>query len=433
MATNIPPHNLSEAIEGLIALIDRPEMEIVELMKFIPAPDFPTGGIIYGYEGVKNAYLTGRGKIIVRARASIEKVKGEKENIIISEIPYQVNKSSLIEKMADLVKDKKIEGIYDIRDESDRDGLRMVIELKRDVQAEVILNQLYKHTQMQITYGVIMLALVNGAPNVLNLKEMLLLFIEYYHDVVVKRTKFDLETAEKKAHILEGLKIALDNIDEIIILIKKSKNPPIAKESLIKRFNLSEVQAKAILDMRLQRLTGLERDKIENDYRETIKLISKLKAILESRSLRMKIVKDELMELDKKYGDERRTEIIRDYTEFCLEDIIAEEDMVITISHSGFIKRFPVSGYRRQQRGGRGSMGATIKSEDFVEHLFVASTHHYILFFTDKGRCYCLKVHELPQGGKAFKGRAIINLIEKEKEENEENWRKGQGNKRCNL
>ena len=418
MATNIPPHNLSEAIEGLIALIDRPEMEIVELMKFIPAPDFPTGGIIYGYEGVKNAYLTGRGKIIVRARASIEKVKGEKENIIISEIPYQVNKSSLIEKMADLVKDKKIEGIYDIRDESDRDGLRVVIELKRDVQAEVILNQLYKHTQMQITYGVIMLALVNGAPNVLNLKEMLLLFIEYYHDVVVKRTKFDLETAEKKAHILEGLKIALDNIDEIIILIKKSKNPPIAKESLIKRFNLSEVQAKAILDMRLQRLTGLERDKIENDYRETIKLISKLKAILESRSLRMKIVKDELMELDKKYGDERRTEIIRDYTEFCLEDIIAEEDMVITISHSGFIKRFPVSGYRRQQRGGRGSMGATIKSEDFVEHLFVASTHHYILFFTDKGRCYCLKVHELPQGGKAFKGRAIINLIEKEKEEN---------------
>ena len=418
MATNIPPHNLSEVIEGLIALIDRPEMEIVELMKFIPAPDFPTGGIIYGYEGVKNAHLTGRGKIIVRARANIEKVKGEKENIVISEIPYQVNKSSLIEKMADLVKDKKIEGIYDIRDESDRDGLRVVIELKRDIQAEVILNQLYKHTQMQITYGVIMLALVNGAPNVLNLKEMLLLFIEYYHDVVVKRTKFDLEAAEKKAHILEGLKIALDNIDEIIILIKKSKNPQIAKESLIKRFNFSEVQAKAILDMRLQRLTGLERDKIENDYRETIQLMSKLKAILESRLLRMKIVKDELMELDKKYGDKRRTDIIRDYTEFSLEDIIAEEDMVITISHSGFIKRFPVSGYRRQHRGGRGSMGATIKSEDFVEHLFVASTHHYILFFTDKGRCYCLKVHELPQGGKAFKGRAIINLIEKEKEEN---------------
>ena len=418
MATNIPPHSLSEVIEGLIALIDRPEMEIVELMKLIPAPDFPTGGIIYGYEGVKDAYLTGRGKIIVRARANIEKVKGEKENIVISEIPYQVNKSSLIEKMADLVKGKKIEGIYDIRDESDRDGLRIVIELKRDAQAEVILNQLYKHTQMQITYGVIMLALVNGAPNVLNLKEMLLLFIEYYHDVVVKRTKFDLEAAEKKAHILEGLKIALDNIDEIITLIKKSKDPQIAKESLMKRFNLSEIQAKAILDMRLQRLTGLERDKIENDYRETIKLISKLKAILESRSMRMKIVKDELMELDKKYGDERRTEIIRDYTEFSLEDIIAEEDMVITISHSGFIKRFPVSGYRRQQRGGRGSIGAKIKSEDFVEHLFVASTHHYILFFTDKGRCYCLKVHELPQGGKAFKGRAIVNLIEKEKDEN---------------
>jgi len=418
MATNIPPHNLSEVIEGLIALIDRPEMEIVELMKFITAPDFPTGGIIYGCEGVKDAYLTGRGKIIIRARANIEKVKGEKENIVISEIPYQINKSALIEKMADLVKDKKIEGIYDIRDESDRDGLRIVIELKRDAQAEVILNQLYKHTQMQITYGVIMLALVNGAPKVLNLKETLSLFIEYYHDVVVKRTKFDLEAAEKKAHILEGLKIAIDNIDEIITLIKKSKDPQIAKESLMKRFNLSEVQAKAILDMRLQRLTGLERDKIENDYLETIKLISKLKAILESRSLRMNIIKDELMELDKKYGDERRTEIIKDYTEFSLEDIIAEEDMVITISHSGFIKRFPVSGYRRQQRGGRGSMGAVIKSEDFVEHLFIASTHHYILFFTDKGRCYCLKVHELPQGGKAFKGRAIVNLIEKEKDEN---------------
>jgi len=418
MATNIPPHNLSEVIEGLIALIDRPEMEIVELMKFITAPDFPTGGIIYGCEGVRDAYLTGRGKIIIRARANIEKVKGEKENIVISEIPYQINKSALIEKMADLVKDKKIEGIYDIRDESDRDGLRIVIELKRDAQAEVILNQLYKHTQMQITYGVIMLALVNGAPKVLNLKETLSLFIEYYHDVVVKRTKFDLEAAEKKAHILEGLKIAIDNIDEIITLIKKSKDPQIAKESLMKRFNLSEVQAKAILDMRLQRLTGLERDKIENDYLETIKLISKLKAILESRSLRMNIIKDELMELDKKYGDERRTEIIKDYTEFSLEDIIAEEDMVITISHSGFIKRFPVSGYRRQQRGGRGSMGAVIKSEDFVEHLFIASTHHYILFFTDKGRCYCLKVHELPQGGKAFKGRAIVNLIEKEKDEN---------------
>jgi len=418
MATNIPPHNLSEVIEGLIALIDRPEMEIVELMKFITAPDFPTGGIIYGCEGVRDAYLTGRGKIIIRARANIEKVKGEKENIVISEIPYQINKSALIEKMADLVKDKKIEGIYDIRDESDRDGLRIVIELKRDAQAEVILNQLYKHTQMQITYGVIMLALVNGAPKVLNLKETLSLFIEYYHDLVVKRTKFDLEAAEKKAHILEGLKIAIDNIDEIITLIKKSKDPQIAKESLMKRFNLSEVQAKAILDMRLQRLTGLERDKIENDYLETIKLISKLKAILESRSLRMNIIKDELMELDKKYGDERRTEIIKDYTEFSLEDIIAEEDMVITISHSGFIKRFPVSGYRRQQRGGRGSMGAVIKSEDFVEHLFIASTHHYILFFTDKGRCYCLKVHELPQGGKAFKGRAIVNLIEKEKDEN---------------
>ena len=418
MATNIPPHNLSEVVEGLISLIDKPEMEIEELIKIIPAPDFPTAGIIYGYEGVRNAYLTGKGKIIVRAKANIEKLKSEKENIVIVEIPFQVNKSTLLEKMAELVKDKKIEGIYDIRDESDRDGLRIVVELKRDVQADVILNQFYKHTQMQVTFGVIMLALVKGAPRILNLKDLLLYFIEHYHNVVFKRTKFDLEDAEKKAHILEGLKIALDNIDEIVALIKASKNPQVAKDELMKRFKLSEIQAKAILDMRLQRLTGLEREKIESEYLEMIKLISKLKAILESRPMRMEIIKEGLKELDKKYGDERRTEIIKDFAEFSLEDIIAEEDMVITISHSGFIKRFPVSGYRKQLRGGRGSMGAVIKEEDFVEHLFVASTHHYILFFTDKGRCYGLKVHELPVGGKAIKGRAIVNLIEKEKDEN---------------
>jgi DNA gyrase subunit A len=393
-------------------------MEIEELIKIIPAPDFPTAGIIYGYEGVRNAYLTGKGKIIVRAKANIEKLKSEKENIVIVEIPFQVNKSTLLEKMAELVKDKKIEGIYDIRDESDRDGLRIVVELKRDVQADVILNQFYKHTQMQVTFGVIMLALVKGAPRILNLKDLLLYFIEHYHNVVFKRTKFDLEDAEKKAHILEGLKIALDNIDEIVALIKASKNPQVAKDELMKRFKLSEIQAKAILDMRLQRLTGLEREKIESEYLEMIKLISRLRAILESRPMRMEIIKEGLKELDKKYGDERRTEIIKDFAEFSLEDIIAEEDMVITISHSGFIKRFPVSGYRKQLRGGRGSMGAVIKEEDFVEHLFVASTHHYILFFTDKGRCYGLKVHELPVGGKAIKGRAIVNLIEKEKDEN---------------
>ena len=418
MATNIPPHNLSEIVTGLIALIDNPDMETEELLEIIPAPDFPTRGIIYGYSGVRNAYLTGKGRIILRAKANIEKLKGDRENIVLSEIPYQVNKSSLLEKMAELVKGKKVEGIYDIRDESDRDGLRVVIELKRDAKAEVILNQLYKHTQMQVTYGVILLALVDGMPKVLKLKDMLKHFIDHCHDVVVKRTEFDLDNAEKKAHILEGLKIALDNIDEIITLIKKSKDAQTAKDNLMERFKFSEIQAKAILDMRLQRLTGLERDKIENEYLETIKLISKLKEILESHSLRMKIIKDELTELNRKYGDERRTEIMIDVEEFNLEDIIAEEDMVITISHSGFIKRFSVSRYRSQHRGGRGSIGAVIKEEDFVEHLFVASTHHYILFFTDKGRCYWLKVYALPQGGKTVKGRAIVNLIDKEKDEN---------------
>lgn len=417
MATNIPPHNLREIVSGLMAVIDNPDIDIVDLMKHIPAPDFPTGGIIYGYEGVREAYLSGRGKVKIRAKANIEKLKNERENIVITEIPYQVNKSSLIEKIADLVKEKKTEGIYNIRDESDRDGMRIVVELKRDAQAEVILNQLFKHTQMQTTFGVIMLALVNGIPKVLNLKQMLTLFVEHCHDVVVKRTKFDLDAAEKRAHILEGLKIAVDNIDEIVALIKGSKDPADAKEKLMSRFKLSEIQAKAILDMRLQRLTGLERDKIETEYRETIQLIEKLRAILESRLLRMNIVKEEIGAIEKEFGDERRTEIIRDFEEFNLEDIIAEEDMVITVSRSGFIKRFPVSGYRRQQRGGRGSMGAGIKEEDLVEHLFIASTHHYILFFTDKGKYYGLKVHELPQGGKAFKGRAIVNLIEKEKDE----------------
>ncbi len=417
MATNIPPHNLTEVIDGLIALIDNPKIKPEEIMKYIKAPDFPTGGIIYGYEGVKDAYLTGRGRIIIRARANIETLKNDRENIIITELPYQVNKASLIEKIAELVRDGKIDGISNIRDESDRDGLRVVIELKRDGQPVVVLNNLFKHTQMQVTFGVIMLALVNGVPKVLTIQQMMEHFLDHRMDVLIRRTKFDLDAAERRAHILEGYIIALDNIDEVIQTIKKSKDVETAKQNLMRKFKLSEIQAKAILDMRLQRLTGLERKKIEEEYKETIKLINKLKAILGSEKLRKQIIKEELLALKEKYGDERRTEIIKDYKEFSLEDTIAEEDVVVTISHQGFIKRFPVSGYRRQARGGKGVTGAGTKEEDFIEHMFVASTHHYIMFFTDKGKCYWLKVHEIPEGGRATKGRSILNLIEKEKEE----------------
>jgi DNA gyrase subunit A len=417
MATNIPPHNLSEVVSGINAAIDNPEIEIEELLKHIHGPDFPTSGIIFGYQGIRDAYLTGRGRVIVRARANIEVARNSRENIIISEIPFQVNKTNLIEKIADLVHQKKVEGISDIRDESDRDGLRIVIELKRDANAKSILNSLYKHSQMQTTFGIIMLALVKGQPKILNLKEILTNFIDHRHEVVVRRTKFELDEAEKRAHILEGLKIALDNIDEIIALIKKSKDPETAKTNLMRQFKLSEIQSKAILDMRLQRLTGLERKKIEEEYKELLKLIEKLKAILDNRGLRMQIIKDELAEINDRYGDDRRTEIITDYEELTIEDMIAEEDMVITISHRGNIKRFPVSGYRRQNRGGRGSTGATTREEDFIEHMFIASTHHYILFFTDNGRLYWLKVHEIPQAGKASKGRPIINLIDIQKGE----------------
>jgi DNA gyrase subunit A len=418
MATNIPPHNLIEVINGINALIDNPEIEISDLIKFITGPDFPTAGIIFGYEGIREAYLTGRGRIIVRARANIEVNRAGKENIIISEIPYQVNKTNLIEKIADLVQIKKIEGISDLRDESDRDGMRIVIDLKRDADPRSILNSLYKHSQMQTTFGIIMLALVEGQPKVLNLKEVLQHYINHRHDVVVRRTKYELEEAEKRAHILEGLKIALDNIDAIIDLIKKSKDPEAAKEGLMRHFKLSDIQAKAILEMRLQRLTGLERKKIEDEYKELLKLIEKFKSILDNRSLRMQIIKDELSEIKKRYGDERRTEIVTNYEEVTLEDMIAEEDMVITISHRGNIKRFPVSGYRRQNRGGKGATGATTREEDFIEHMFIASTHHYILFFTDRGRCYWLKVHETPQAGKASRGRPIVNMIDIEKGEN---------------
>jgi len=417
MATNIPPHNLGEVVDGLINLIKNPAITIEKLMKNIIAPDFPTAGIIYGYAGVKEAFLTGRGRIIVRAKANIETQKSGREHIIITELPYQVNKANLIEKIADLVRAGKINDISNIRDESDRDGLRVVIELKKDAQPPIVLNQLFVHTQMQTTFGVIMLALVHGVPKVLNLKEMLEHFLKHRMDVLIRRTKFELDAAEKRAHILEGYIIALDNIDAVIQTIKKSKDVETAKQNLIKKFKLSEIQAKAILDMRLQRLTGLERQKIEDEYKETIKLIERLKGILKSEEQRRIIITNELLELKKKYADDRRTEIVYDYEDFSLEDIIAEEDVVVTITHSGFIKRFPVSGYRKQGRGGKGVTGAGTKEDDFIEHMFIASTHQYILFFTDKGRVYWLKVHEIPEGGRAARGRSILNILQKEKEE----------------
>ncbi|MDP2208721.1 MAG: DNA gyrase subunit A [Bacteroidota bacterium] len=418
MATNIPPHNLNDVVDACLAYIENSEITDDKLIKIIKAPDFPTGGIIYGYEGVRNAYKTGRGKIIIRAKANIETGKNERQSIIVTEIPYQVNKSSLIEKIADLVSDKKIEDISDVRDESDRDGLRIVIELKRDANAEVVLNNLFKYTQMQTTFGVIMLALVDGRPKVLTLKQILEEFVKHRNEVVVRRSKFELDEAERRAHILEGYIIALDNIDEVIKLIKKSKDAETAREGLMKRFKLSEIQAKAILDMRLQRLTGLERKKIEEEYRDLIKLIEKLKSILANKKLQLQIIKDELRELKDKYGDERRTEIIYDFEEFKIEDMIAEEDVVITISHNGFIKRFPVSGYRRQSRGGKGVSGAATREDDFLEHMFIASTHNYILFFTDKGRCYWLKVFEIPEASRLARGKSIANLIQKQSDEN---------------
>ncbi len=413
MATNIPPHNLSDTVDAIANLIKNPDMPIEKLIKILKAPDFPTGGIIFGYEGVKEAYMTGRGRIVLRAKANIETLKNGRVNIIITEVPYQVNKANLIEKIADLVREKKLEDISDIRDESDRDGIRVVIELKRDSEPQVVLNNLYKHTQMQTTFGVIMLALVEGIPKVLNLKEVMEHFINHRHEVVVRRTKYDLDAAEKRAHILEGYKIALDNIDEVVQLIKKSKDPETARLALMKRFKLSEIQARAILALTLQRLTGLERKKIEDEYRETIKLIERLRAILASKTMRMDIIRDELLELKKNFGDERRTEIIEKASEFSIEDMIAEEDVVITITHNGFIKRYPVSGYRRQSRGGKGITAQSTREDDFVEHMFIASTHQYILFFSDKGRAYWLKVHEVPEGGRVSRGRSIVNLIGK--------------------
>ena len=418
MATNIPPHNLNEVVDGLLALIDNASLDSKKLMKYVKAPDFPTGGIIYGYEGVKEAFETGRGRILVRARAIIETGRNDRMRIVVTEIPYQVNKAALIEHIANLVREKKIEDISDIRDESDRDGMRIVVELKRDSTPEVVLNNLYKHTQMQTTFGVNMLALVNGVPKVLTLKEAMQHFIEYRHEVVVRRTKFELEEAEKRAHILEGYNVALDSIDAIIRLIKKSKDPDTAKTGLVSRFKLSEVQAKAILEMRLQKLTGLERQKVEDEYKETIKLMERLRGILANKTWRMEIIKGEVVDLKKKYGDERRTKIVKQAEEFSIEDLIAEENMVITISHGGFIKRYPVSGYRRQGRGGRGVTAVAAREDDFIEHIFIASTRDHLLFFTDAGRCYWLKVHELPEAGRMSRGRSVVNLIQKTVEEN---------------
>ncbi|MCS7211245.1 MAG: DNA gyrase subunit A [Chloroherpetonaceae bacterium] len=418
MATNIPPHNLSEVVDGLIALIDDKDITIDELMKYIKAPDFPTGGIIYGYEGVREAYATGRGKITIRARVKIEEARSGRESIVVTELPYQVNKAKLQERIAELVNEKKIEGIAAIRDESDRDGMRLVIELKRDAVTKVVLNQLFKHTQMQETFGVIMLALVDGRPKVLTLKEMMQHYIDHRHTVVIRRTKFDLAEAEKRAHILEGLKIALDNLDAIITLIRKSKDGEEAKDGLMQTFKLSEIQAKAILDMRLQRLTNLERQKIEEEYREVIKTIEQLSAILNSEKLQMKIIKDELKQIKKEYGDERRTEIVYEVSDdLSIESLIKEEDVIITITHNGYIKRTAVDTYRRQGRGGKGIAGAATKDDDFVEHMFVASTHDYILFFTNFGKCYWQKVYDIPEAARTARGRSLSNLIEFEPNE----------------
>lgn len=411
MATKIPPHNLREILNALITLIDNPEMTVDELLTYVEGPDFPTGAIIQGRQGIRDAYETGRGKVSVRARAFIETTKQGRFNIIISEIPYQVNKSNLLEKMAQLVRSKKIVGVSDIRDESDREGIRIVIEVKRDTVPEVILNQLYVNTQLKDTFGIILLALVNGIPKIMPLIEMMQHFIDHRHVIVVRRTDFDLKKAEERAHILEGLKIALDNIDEVIAIIRGSKDPAHAKEGLMNNFDLSEKQVQAILDMRLQRLTSLEVDKVVQEYREIIQLISKLKSILDSRPQRMGIIKGELEEIREMYGEERRTEIVAEDKGFSVEDMIAEEDMVITVTHNGYIKRTATSTYRQQRRGGRGLQGAATKEEDFVENMLIANTHDYMLFFTDRGKCYWLKVHEIPQGGRAARGRAIVNLI----------------------
>ncbi len=412
MATEIPPHNLGEVVDGLIMLIENPKVSIEELSKVIKGPDFPAGALVMGREGIASAYKGGRGILKLRGRACVERGnKGEKEKIVITEIPYQVNKSNLVGSIADLIREKKISGISDLRDESDKDGMRIVVELRRNEMPEIILNQLYNHTQMQISFGVIMLALVNGRPRVLNLKEVLYHYLNHRREVVTRRTEFDLARAEERAHILEGLKIALANLDEVIKTIKTSRTVDKARERLVRKFKLTERQAQAILDMRLQRLTGLEQEKLQAEYLEVIKRIGELQQILASEKQLLDIITTELLEVRKKYADERRTEIIESGGEIETEDLIAEEDMVITISHAGYIKRLPVGTYRKQKRGGKGVIGAGKKEEDFIEHLSVASTHAYILFFSDKGRVYWTKVYQIPQAGRLSRGKAIPNLL----------------------
>lgn len=411
MATNIPPHNLGEVIDGVIMMIDKPDVSPKELMMAVKGPDFPTGGLIMGREGIKAAYNTGRGQIKVRAKAHIEPTGGNKHQIIVTEIPYQVNKARLIEKIAELVKDKKIDGISDLRDESDRSGMRIVIELKKDANPNIVLNRLYKHTQMQITFGVIMLALVDGEPKILNLREMIYYYLEHQKEVVTRRTRFDLNKAEERAHILEGLRIALANLDAVIDLIKKSEDVETARQGLITKFNLTEKQAQAILDMRLQRLTGLEREKIELEYKELIEKISYLKSILADEKLLLQVLKQEILEIKKKYSDERRTKITSAAEKLEIEDLIEEQDVVITITYKGYIKRLPLATYKSQRRGGRGITGITTKEEDYITQIITTTTHHHILFFTNQGNLYRLKAHEIPEAGRTAKGTSIINLL----------------------
>lgn len=411
MATNMPPHNLSEVIDATIAYINNRDIDIEGLMQYVKAPDFPTGGLIYGYEGVKSAFETGKGRIVMRAKAIIEEIREGKEAIIVTEIPFQVNKAEMIRKTADLVNGKKIEGISDIRDESDRNGMRIVYELRRDAIPNVVLNKLFKNTSLQTSFSVNNIALVHGKPMALNLKDMILHFVDHRHEVLVRRTQFELRKAEDRAHILEGLLIALDNLDEVIALIRASQTPEEARTGLMEKFELSELQARAILDMRLQKLTGLERDKVKEEHAQLMELIDKLRNILANEDIRMEIIKDELSEVKNKYGDERRTEIVYASADFRIEDIIANEKVVITISHLGYIKRTSLDEYRLQNRGGTGSRGSKTRDEDFLEHMFVANNHNYLLIFTEKGKCFWMRVFEVPEGAKTAKGRAIQNLI----------------------
>jgi DNA gyrase subunit A len=417
MATSIPPHNLGEVIDGVIKVIDNPDVEIKELLKVVKGPDFPTGAIIMGKSSIKEAYMTGKGKVTVRAKANIESVSGNRHIIVITEIPYQVNKSKLIEKIADLVREKKIDGISDIRDESDRKGMRIILELKRDVNPNVVLNLLYKYSQLQDTFSIIMLALVDGQPRILNLKDILVNYLNHQKEIVKRRTIYDLDRAEERAHILEGLRIALDNLDRVIELIRNSENVQTAREGLMKEFKLTEKQAQAILDMRLQRLTGLEREKIDIEYRELLEKIRYYKEILEKEELLYGIIKEELLEIKEKYADERRTKITHEAEEFNVEDLIEEQEVAITLTHFGYIKRVPADAYRSQRRGGRGVTALTTKNEDFVEDIFITSTHNYILFFTNQGKLYRLKGYEIPEAGRQAKGTAIVNLLQLDSDE----------------